>query len=237
MDQVRDMQKFLSLTPAWGERKFALVDDADSMNINSANAKLKTLEEPPARTLVVLVSSNPGALLPTVISRCRKVGFGSLSEPEVVQVLLNLGVAAEEAAVAASLAEGCPGAVAALEDEAWKKLSAGLEQVAKAVAAGDKGALLTAVEKGIGGDRRGVDLTVKMLLGKVRQEIRRRLGLQVAAEPSRWGVLKEAEDGELHRLAARLVEASRLLAGNVNAKLVVGTLFADWVDEAAKRSA
>jgi hypothetical protein len=49
-------------------------------------------------------------------------------------------------------------------------------------------------------------------------------------------VLKEAEDGELHRLAARLVEASRLLAGNVNAKLVLGTLFADWVDEAGKRS-
>jgi len=237
MEQVRDVQKFLSLTPAWGDWKFALVDDADSMNINSANAMLKTLEEPPAGTVIVLVSSNPGALLPTVISRCRKVGFGSLSEPEVEQVLLNLGMVAEEAAVASSLAEGCPGAVSALESEAWKKSSAVLEKVAKAVAAGDKGALLAAVEKGVAGDRLGVDLTVKMLLGKVRREIRRRLGLPVAAAPSRWAVLQEADEGELHRLAARLVEASRLLAGNVNAKLVLGTLFADWVDEAGKRSA
>ncbi len=236
-EQVTDMQRFLSLTPAWGDRKFALVDDADSMNINSANAMLKTLEEPPAGTLIVLVSSNPGALLPTVISRCRKVGFGSLREPEVEQVLLNRGVGAEEAAVAASLADGSPGSVAALESESWKKSSAVLEKVAKAVAAGDKGALLTAVEKGVAVDRKGVDLTVRMLLGKVRREIRRRLGLEKAAEPARWAVLEEAKDDELRRLATHLVEASRLLAGNVNAKLVLGTLFADWVDEAGKRSA
>jgi len=171
-----------------------------------------------------------------VISRCRQVGFGLLRDPEVEQVLLNRGVAAEEAAAAASLAEGCPGAVADFEGEGWKKLSAGLDRVAKAVAARDKGALLTVVEKGVAADRRGVDLTVKMLLGKVRREIRRRLGLEGSGSPARWAVLREAEDGELHRLADRLIEASRLLAGNVNAKLVLGTLFAEWVDEAGKRS-
>jgi DNA polymerase-3 subunit delta' len=237
ISQVREMQQFLSLTPAWCDREFSLVDDAESMNIESANAMLKTLEEPPAGTLVVLVSSNPGALLPTVISRCRKVGFGLLSEPEVEQVLLNRGVGAEEAAVAASLAEGCPGSVAAFEGEAWKKSSAGLERVAKAVAAGDKGALLTAVEKGVAGDREGMDLMVRVLLGKVRREIRRRLGLEKAVESARWAVLEEADEAELHRLAARLVEASRLLAGNVNAKLVLGVLFTDWVDEAGRSSA
>jgi DNA polymerase-3 subunit delta' len=236
-EQVAEMQKFLALTPAWGSWKFALVDDAESMTVNSANAMLKTLEEPPAGTLIVLVSSNSGALPPTVISRCRKVGFGSLSDPEVEQVLLNRGVAVEEAAVAASLSEGCPGSVAALEGEVWKKSSAVLEKVAKAVEAGDKGALLTVVEKGVAGDRRGVDLTVKMLLGKVRREIRRRLGLEGGAEPARWAVLREADDNELHRLAARLVEASRLLAGNVNAKLILGTLFVEWADESGKRSA
>jgi DNA polymerase-3 subunit delta' len=73
VEAIREITEFLSLTAHRGGWRVALIHPAEFMNPAAANALLKTLEEPPARVLLLLVSHQPGRLLPTVISRCRKV--------------------------------------------------------------------------------------------------------------------------------------------------------------------
>ena len=71
VDDVRDMGGFLRLTAGEGAWRVIVIDSADEMNRNAANALLKILEEPPARSLLLLVSHAPGRLLPTIRPRCR----------------------------------------------------------------------------------------------------------------------------------------------------------------------
>lgn len=73
IDEVRRVTPFLRLTAARGGWRIVIVDDADTMNRNSQNALLKILEEPPAKTLLILVTHRAGALVPTIRSRCRLV--------------------------------------------------------------------------------------------------------------------------------------------------------------------
>ncbi|MBF0369007.1 MAG: DNA polymerase III subunit delta' [Magnetococcales bacterium] len=87
VDQIRELSRVLSLTPFEGGWKGAIIDDAALMNASSANALLKTLEEPANHSLLILVTNQPGALLPTIRSRCQLVRFGTLEESELVSVL------------------------------------------------------------------------------------------------------------------------------------------------------
>jgi DNA polymerase-3 subunit delta' len=79
VDQVRDVaDRRLSLKRYEGRRRFVIIDPADAMNPQAQNALLKTLEEPPDDTTLVLVASSPDALLPTIRSRCMRVAFAPL---------------------------------------------------------------------------------------------------------------------------------------------------------------
>lgn len=70
VDAIRDLERPLRLTAPEGKWKVGVVAEADRMGVEASNAFLKTLEEPPARTLLLLLTSNPQALLPTILSRC-----------------------------------------------------------------------------------------------------------------------------------------------------------------------
>lgn len=87
VEEARSVAGFLSLTPAQSDWRVVIIDSADAMNRNAANALLKTLEEPPARAVLILISHNPGALLPTIRSRCRTLRIPPLSEPEFARVM------------------------------------------------------------------------------------------------------------------------------------------------------
>lgn len=119
VDDVRGVGHFLSLTPAEGGWRVVVVDSADEMNRNAANAILKVLEEPPAKALLLLVSHNPGALLPTIRSRCQRLVLKPLVEADAVRVLGPLlpALSANEVAELARLAEGSPGRALELADE------------------------------------------------------------------------------------------------------------------------
>lgn len=93
-------------SPVEARRKVIVLLEAERMNEPAANKLLKTLEEPPATTHFVLVTSSPADLLPTVRSRCQPVDFGALSEASVRNTLVAEGVPADEAALAARLAGG-----------------------------------------------------------------------------------------------------------------------------------
>ena len=111
VDDVRDLSSFLRLTPSDGGWRVAIVDAADEMNRNAANALLKVLEEPPDRAILLLVSHAPGRLLPTIRSRCRKLALKPLPADQTDRLLAELqpGLAPEERTALAVLSDGSPG--------------------------------------------------------------------------------------------------------------------------------
>jgi DNA polymerase III subunit delta' len=80
----------LSLRPMVGRRRVAMIDDADRMSTESANALLKTLEEPPAYAVIVLIAADPSKILPTIRSRCQTVRFRPLEAAQVAQLIVDL---------------------------------------------------------------------------------------------------------------------------------------------------
>jgi len=142
VDQVRDVvDRRLSLRRFEGRRRFVIVDPADAMNPQAQNALLKTLEEPPEDTTLVLVASSPDALLPTIRSRCLRVPFAPLPAETIAARLVAEGHAPDAARLAAALSGGSLGRALALDDEA---LAAQREAVLAAAALGpdDAGAWL-----------------------------------------------------------------------------------------------
>ncbi len=75
--------------PFEGQRRVFIIDPADALSVQAQDALLKTLEEPPPATILILISAYPDSLRPTVLSRCRRVRFGALSDVEVAQVLTS----------------------------------------------------------------------------------------------------------------------------------------------------
>ncbi len=106
--QIRELCLDLGLKPASGRRKVAIIDDADDMNDEAANAFLKTLEEPPPGSVLILIGTSAETQLDTIISRCRVLRFDPLPEADLAQVLLEQSVTEDpaEAARLAHLAEG-----------------------------------------------------------------------------------------------------------------------------------
>jgi DNA polymerase-3 subunit delta' len=84
VDDIRRLIRFFSLTGAETGRRIAIIDAVDDLNRNAANALLKILEEPPKDALLLLVAHRPGRLLPTIISRCRRLALAPLKADEVV---------------------------------------------------------------------------------------------------------------------------------------------------------
>ncbi len=92
VEEIRAVEEFLSYTPYEGKKKVVIVDDADLMNMYSANAFLKTLEEPPDNSIIILVSSRQEMLAETILSRCLKVRFSTLSETQLNNVAGLIGM-------------------------------------------------------------------------------------------------------------------------------------------------
>ena len=111
VDDVRGLGDFMHMTPAMGKWRVAIVDSADEMNRNSANAVLKVLEEPPPNAVLLIVAHAPGRLLPTIRSRCRRLALHPLPDETVIRLLGDYApeTATEERAALARLAEGSIG--------------------------------------------------------------------------------------------------------------------------------
>ena len=201
VDQVRAAIERTAYRPFEGRRRVVIVDDADAMEAPPQNALLKTLEEPPAASTFVLVTSRPDLLLPTVRSRCQRIRFGPISPAEMASVLMrDHGFEAREAHAAATAAEGSIGRALEGDSEAYVGARDAAEAMLKMAAQAATPAQRLAAARALGGDK--VD----------RDELGRRLRL-VASMLRDIGVLVSHADerslanGDLKPVLARLLPA------------------------------
>ncbi|WP_375427471.1 DNA polymerase III subunit delta' [uncultured Sphingomonas sp.] len=112
IDQVRSLHPLFATTPALGPRRVVIIDAVDDLERSGANALLKSLEEPPAGTIFLLVSHALARLLPTIRSRCRQLRFSPLGEDDVRRIISAAlaDAAPQDLAAAAQAGKGAPGA-------------------------------------------------------------------------------------------------------------------------------
>ena len=87
IEQIRELIYKLSLRPYQAKYKVAVIDDAETMTVEAQNALLKVLEEPKSYTVIILITSNPGKLLRTILSRAQKINFGSVPVNEYENII------------------------------------------------------------------------------------------------------------------------------------------------------
>lgn len=116
VDLIRSIGGFLQNTASeHKERRVVIIDNADDLNTNAENALLKMLEEPPDRTVMILLSSSPGRLLPTIRSRCMSVALKEVPEADILEWLSKQGAGSPDLLSACSkLSRGGPGKAIAL---------------------------------------------------------------------------------------------------------------------------
>ena len=142
VETVRRINHFLGTTAGEEGWRVMIVDPADDMNRNAANAILKNLEEPPRKTLFLLVSRSRGALLPTILSRCRTLDIAPLSPAETDAVMQTIApdlAGAREGGLAAALAGGSPRRLIELRQDDGVEL---YKLMLRAIEAGDRRAQL-----------------------------------------------------------------------------------------------
>ena len=209
VDQARDLPEFFSKSPSQAKYRVAIIDAADDLNLNAANALLKVLEEPPERGVLFLVTHAPGRLLATIRSRCRRLAFPVWPLHALEELVRNqTGVSSAEAARIAGMAAGSPGQALALASGATLEA----DQLAQAWVAAptvDRAEALAVADKfrGAEGQERFETLMDRLIAAvKVR-------ALEEGASGARWadlwGRLSELPD----RTAAINLDRGDLLAG------------------------
>lgn len=126
VDPIRELNSFLTQTPAEGGWRVVIIDGAEKLNRNAANALLKRLEDPPKKTVFLLVTTTPGRLLPTIRSRCQLLSLTPLAEREVEEVLHSQGMKLPDFS---SIAEGSPGRLMRLMQGEGEKIYKDLQKV------------------------------------------------------------------------------------------------------------
>lgn len=149
VEQMRLIEREANYRPYEGKARVFLIDDAEKLNDPSANALLKVLEEPPHTSHIILLSSRPDMLLPTIRSRCQMIRFSPVSPEEIETYLLQNKIArAPEARIRARVARGSLGRAISDEFDDYDKQREAMLTVLEALAAsGDRIQLLRSAEE------------------------------------------------------------------------------------------
>jgi DNA polymerase-3 subunit delta' len=232
IDRVRRLENDLARGLYEGRRRVAILLEAERMRQETANALLKTLEEPLPDTLLILVTSRPSVLLPTITSRCQQLRLHPLSPAHIRQGLLKAGDAPESRLVL--IAGLCQGSlrrahellsqdVEDLRDQAYRFLNDGVR--------GADTALVPLVEKwGAGGDRRFLETLIEMMLTWLRDAILFREGaahrIVHADRPQEVEGLAAVVNPEtISRALAEIERCRDMSRRNVNLSLILISLW------------
>ncbi len=223
----------LSMTPQASDRRVAIIDDAHCMTTEAANALLKTLEEPPARSLILLITDDAASLLPTVRSRCQELRFFALTSQEVKTILLNEGYTDSED-TAEAVAAVCAGSVETAEQlldphlrELQQAVARDLDQLDAVNTLNVCRTVLESIEQ-MSGSAAEQRQNAQWLLKFIAETVRRRLTILLAGDPgdrlTRQLGLRGGID-LLRPMLDRTIKASMQIDGMVPVPLAVAALF------------
>jgi len=106
IDQMRILKEAAYLRPMVGRKRVFIVDPAEKMNMQASNSLLKILEEPPSFSHVILITSNPFVILPTIKSRCQVLSFSPISRDDIARCLIEHDFSEEKAKILSLLVRG-----------------------------------------------------------------------------------------------------------------------------------
>jgi DNA polymerase-3 subunit delta' len=233
VDQVRDVvDRRLALKRFEGRRRFVLIDPADAMNPQAQNALLKTLEEPPDGTTLVLVSASPDALLPTIRSRCLRVPFAPIPLAAVAERLEAEGHPPEKARLAAALSGGSLGRALAVNDAALEAQAAAVLGAAS-LDPDDAGAWL-AFAREHGGDREEAQALCELMLVWLRDVAATQAGAPELAladlAAATHGAATALSPAEILRRRREVQRTSACLRQNAAPVLALERMLIGWFD-------
>ncbi|MFN2576773.1 MAG: DNA polymerase III subunit delta' [Pyrinomonadaceae bacterium] len=176
---MRELEREANFRPFEGAARVFIVEEAEYMNEQAANALLKTLEEPPASTHLVLTTTNPTALLATIRSRCQVIRFAPVAAPQIERFLINeKGMVPKDAALLARTSEGSIGRACASDLEDHRERRESMLGVLKALTiTGNRVHLLRSAE-GLGAmrDRADYEESLRVLETLIRDAWALQLG-------------------------------------------------------------
>lgn len=228
VEQLREMQRELSLRPYESPRKVCIIDPAERLNVSSSNSLLKTLEEPPGNTMIILLTENAGMLLPTIRSRCQLVRFAPLSQEHLSLLLERSGMAADEAVLAAHMSGGSLQKAMELDNESLlAKREAVLSRVGK-IDINLIGTIFDASEE-LSGNRETTLESLDTLISFFRDVVHIGAGSNDIANrsiiPAIESIAAKRTLNQNLELLERICETRRNVERNANAKLSLDNLF------------
>lgn len=173
VEEARRLPEFFSKSPSSAPFRVAIVDTADDMNINATNALLKTLEEPPARGILFLVSNRPGSLIATVRSRCRRLAFPAWDEARIDAFLAqHADLDGPGRASIAHMAKGGPGRALYLAGAGALEVDKVAKEILSRLPDADETALLAVADsfRGAEGQKR-FELFFERLADRIREMV------------------------------------------------------------------
>ncbi len=238
---IRDLCIDLGLKPMSGRRKVAIIDDADDLNDEAANAFLKTLEEPPPGSTLILIGTSAEGQLDTILSRCRVVRFDPLPEPELAELLREQGIAEtpEAATRLARLGEGSVARARGLADPALAQFRGALFEEIAAPRGFEAPALARRIEEFVnkaGKEAGAKRARARLVFGELVRLFRGTLRLSVGLEPpgadpddsrAAASLAEKLEPEAVLALADRCLEADYHVRRNLYMPLILDDLSHD----------
>ncbi|MRR17040.1 MAG: DNA polymerase III subunit delta' [Deltaproteobacteria bacterium] len=230
IDAIRDIQRQMTFKPLEGRKRLCIIDDADKMNEQAANALLKTLEEPSADDVIILVTSRPYWLPQTILSRCRHLRMNPLPSDTVARFLVEQNhLDPSKALLLASLSGGSIGQAQALNSEDMIAFRAELGRLLTVTSRNDPLGLLI-LSSFLGQDKK----EIKQGLAVLNTYFRDALVYKETAKPSMIinadslpvvsSLARRLRGEQLLQNIAQVVKASETIEMNVNKSLTLETM-------------
>ena len=161
--QIRELAHTLTMRPYEAKIRMVIISDAQALNPAASNALLKILEEPPNRTMLVLIATQKSALLPTIVSRCQCVGFNPISQKNLAVLLMKKhGLAPQSAAILAAMANGSYSRAQAMVGNNWLKRRKWLIDEINTLSVKNLSRLLALAEK-LSGEKEEISETLEFI--------------------------------------------------------------------------
>lgn len=230
--QVRDLIGEIAFQPAEARYRVVILDPAEKMRAEAHNSLLKTLEEPPSRTVIILVTTNPYMLLETIRSRSRMLPFGEIPQDEIEQHLVtHEGKSSEDAHLAAVLSGGSMAAALDFNTEEYLEIRRQALQFITLILRKGRFSEASALAAQVAKDKQSFNLWIESVIALLRDIYYAGLAAERVGQRDMLEAIEELNRAVSHNFLLRTIERIRKLKGhlayNVNRQIALEALFID----------